>query len=413
MTMKKEKNRSRRSFIRKSVLASLAGISGIKVVLGNGAPPQYATLPTDNALDGKHQDLMILSDKPWVVETPAHLLDDDVTPFEKMFVRNNGIVPEQKIDENTWTLTIGGESAKTKKTYTIQDLKTKFEVYTYQLVLECGGNGRSGFVPQGAGNQWDQGGVSCAEWTGVRLKDVLADVGLTDNAVYVGYYGQDLHPSRDPAKAAISRGVPIKKALEDETLLAWQMNGQSMPLQHGFPLRLVVGGWPASVSGKWLHTILVRDKEHDGTKMDGHSYRMPRLPIMPGQKLTETPDNFKIIESMPVKSLITFPKTGFVADTAAPVRLRGHAWAGDLAVGEVHISTDFGATWQKCALNPPKNRLSWQRWETTVSFAQKGYYEVWVRATDQNGVAQPMVIPAWNPGGYLNNSCHRIALKIA
>lgn len=190
------------------------------------------------------------------------------------------------------------------------------------------------------------------------------------------------------------------------------MNGQDLPLMHGFPLRLVVGGWPASVSGKWLHTLSVRNKEHDGPKMDGHSYRVPRLPVMPGEKLAETPENFKIIESMPIKSLITYPKTGAMMEIGKTLDIRGHAWAGDLTVKEVELSIDYGATWQKANLQAPKNRLAWQHWSGQIQFPQKGYYEVWARATDTKGTAQPMVIPAWNPGGYLNNACHRIAVKI-
>jgi DMSO/TMAO reductase YedYZ molybdopterin-dependent catalytic subunit len=190
------------------------------------------------------------------------------------------------------------------------------------------------------------------------------------------------------------------------------MNGQELPLMHGFPLRLVVGGWPASVSGKWLHTISVRNKEHDGAKMEGHSYRVPRQPIPPGEKLAETPENFRIIESMPVRSLITYPKTGAMVELGKALSLRGHAWAGDVAVKEIHVSIDYGATWQKCSLQAPKNRLAWQQWSAQIQLPKKGYYEVWARATDTNGVSQPMVIPAWNPGGYLNNACHRIAVKV-
>ncbi len=404
-----KKNNSRRNFLKQTSLSAAAMIVGNDVQL---VAKSLLPFSKEDELAGKHKDLIILSDKPWVLETPAHLLDDDITPFDKMFIRNNGIVPEEKIDASQWLLTVKGEAAKTSKTYTIEDLKSKFKTYTYQLVMECGGNGRSGFVPQAAGNQWEQGGVSCATWTGVRLKDILNDIGLKDDAVYVGYYGKDLHPSRDPSKAAISRGVPIKKAMENETLIAWAMNGQPLPLLHGFPLRMVVGGWPASVSGKWLHTIVVRNKEHDGAKMDGHSYRLPRQPIQPGEKLAETFENFKVIESMPVKSLITFPKTGAMLDIGKTLALRGQAWAGDVPVKEVQISIDFGATWQKCNLIAPKNRLAWQRWTAEISFSQKGYFEIWAKATDINNVSQPMIIPAWNPGGYLNNSCHRIAVKV-
>jgi DMSO/TMAO reductase YedYZ molybdopterin-dependent catalytic subunit len=111
--------------------------------------------------------------------------------------------------------------------------------------------------------------VGCPRWTGVRLADVLKTVGLKDDAVYIGYYGADTHISGNPDKVPISRGVPISKALEEETLIAWQINDENLPLMHGYPLRLVVGGWPASTSGKWLRRISVRNKVHDGPKMGG------------------------------------------------------------------------------------------------------------------------------------------------
>ena len=133
-------------------------------------------------------------------------------------------------------------------------------VYDCQLQLECGGNGRSEFYPPASGNQWTTGAISCGEWTGVRLKDLLAHCGIESSAVYVGYYGKDTHVSGDVAKIPISRGVPIDKALEDETLIAWALNGEDIPVLHGFPLRLVCGGWPASASGKWLSEIVVRDR---------------------------------------------------------------------------------------------------------------------------------------------------------
>lgn len=401
----------RRDFLKKSTYSTLLGLLIPKITFSQNTA-QNLKLAEGALPDWKNKELIILSDKPWNVETPPHLLDDKVTPVEKMFIRNNGLIPEEKIDIDTWTLTIGGESVKNSKVYKIKDLKSKFKQYTYQLTLECGGNGRSGYFPQTSGNQWEQGAVSCAEWTGVRLKDILADVGLKDDAVYIGYYGKDIHLSRTPNKSVISRGVPIKKALEDETLIAWAVNGKDIPLEHGFPLRLVVGGWPASVSGKWLDKIVVRNKEHDGEKMSGHSYRVPINPIEPGEKLAETPENFNIIEAMPVKSLITYPKTGAVIDAGKKVTLRGHAWAGDLEVKEVSLSLDYGVTWKKCNLEAPKNRLAWQHWSLALDFLQKGYFEVWVRATDSKGITQPMVIPQWNPGGYLNNACHRIAVKI-
>ncbi len=407
-----EINKKRRSFLQKSMLG-IAAVLGSEIVFAKNIPKGLNFLGAKDFLDvlpkGKHKEMVLLNDRPLNIESPAHLLDDEITPAKKMFVRNNGNLPEN-IDLSKWTLEISGEAVKTKKVFTLNELKTKFKTYTYQLQLECGGNGRSGFSPQTAGNQWQEGAISCAEWTGVRLRDVLESVGINSDAVYIGFVGKDIHLSGDILKATISRGVPISKAMEDETLIAWAMNGKDIPLLHGYPLRLVIGGWPASVSGKWLNKILVRNKVHDGEKMSGQSYKIPKFPIEPGAKVEDK--DFTIIESMPVKSLITYPKSGAILSNTQKLAVRGHAWAGDLEVKEMNVSIDFGATWQKCELKKPKNRLAWQQWTLEINFPQKGYYEVWAKATDTNGISQPMVIPAWNPGGYLNNSCHRIAIKV-
>jgi DMSO/TMAO reductase YedYZ molybdopterin-dependent catalytic subunit len=297
-----------------------------------------------------------------------------------------------------------------EKTYTLSELKSKFEQHTYQLALECGGNGRSEFDPPAKGNQWTVGAVHCASWTGVRLRDVLEDAGIKSNAVYIGYHAVDKHLSGDPKKEPISRGCPMVKALQDETLLAFKMNGEDIPLVHGYPLRLVAGGWPASVSGKWVNRISIRDKVHDGTKMTGTAYRVPCEPVAPGEKVKD--EDMCIIESMPVKSLITYPKTGAMISKNKTLKIRGHAWAGELEVAKMEYSIDFGSTWTECAVEKPANRLAWQHFSAEVKFPKKGYYEVWARATDSRGTSQPMLLPGWNPKGYLNNACHRIAVKV-
>jgi DMSO/TMAO reductase YedYZ molybdopterin-dependent catalytic subunit len=352
---------------------------------------------------------VVLNDRPVNAETPAHLLDDPVTPADRLFVRNNGI-PPARVELDNWALTIDGEAVKNPVTYSLAELKQRFERHTLQLTLECGGNGRSEFDPPARGNQWTTGAVGCPAWTGVRLADVLRSAGLGDNALYIGYYGADTHISGNPDKVPISRGVPIAKALEDETLIAWQINGEDLPVMNGYPLRLVVGGWPASTSGKWLQRISVRDRVHDGPKMGGYSYRVPCEPVAPGTQVAE--GDMCIIESMPVKSLVTFPRSGIVHKLGEPLEVRGHAWAGDFSVASVDLSIDFGQRWQGSGLDKPANRLAWQRFGSKLSFPERGYYEVWARATDSQGRAQPMVVPGWNPRGYLNNACHRIAVKV-
>jgi DMSO/TMAO reductase YedYZ molybdopterin-dependent catalytic subunit len=403
---------TRRGFL--SGLGTMSALLGAEVVFSRFMPAGLipAALAEEGSvfrIPGKDPALILLNDRPINVETPPHLLDDAVTPADKLFVRNNGIAPPT-IDVDSWRLAFDGEAVKNPRQYSLAELKSKFKHHSYQLTLECGGNGRAEFNPPAPGNQWTTGAVGCPQWTGVRLRDVLEDVGIADNAVYIGYYGADIHLSGNPDKTVISRGVPMAKALEKESLIAWAMNGEDMPVMNGHPLRLVIGGWPASTSGKWLTRISVRDKVHDGSKMGGYSYRMPCEPAIPGATVPE--EEMCIIESMPVKSLVTYPKSGLVHPAGEKLALRGHAWAGDLRVKAVDVSIDFGQTWQKTRLRKPANRMAWQQWSTDIDFPQKGYYEVWARATDQNGRAQPMVVPGWNPKGYLNNACHRVAVKV-
>ncbi len=404
----------RRKFVKRATLASLASFLGTEIVFGDSLPSGYHPLglqePDPFKMFNKDSQMVLLNDKPWNMEAQAHLLDDKITPNKFMFIRNNGNIPKE-IDAENWTITFDGESVTQEKTYTLKDLKSKFKHHTYVLTLECGGNGRSEFDPPAKGNQWTIGAVSCAKWTGVRLKDVLADVGLKDDAVYVGYHAIDTHLSNDPTKEPISRGVPISKAMQDETLIAFQMNGENIPLAHGYPLRLIAGGFPASASGKWINRISIRNIVHDGPKMTGTAYRVPCKPVAPGEKVAD--EDMCIIESMPVKSLITYPKTGAILEKGKSLQINGHSWAGELKVTKVEYSIDFGSTWKNCQLEDPENRLAWQHFKASIDFPQEGYYEVWAKATDENGNAQPMLLPGWNPKGYLNNASHRIAIKIS
>ena len=407
---------TRRGFLTQSSLVAMSTVVGASIPFahlmpGGLIPAAVAQSSQPFEIPGK-EGLIILNDRPVNAETPAHLLDDEVTPAKYLFVRNNGNPPvAANIDPDNWTLEIGGESASRSMSFSVAELKEKFKHYSYQLQLECGGNGRSEFVPPAAGNQWSVGAVGCPAWTGVRLRDVLEDVGIKDDAVYVAYYGADTHASGDPTKVPISRGAPVAKMMEKETLIAWAMNGEDIPYMNGYPLRLVCAGWPGSVAGKWLKKIVVRNQVHDGPKMTGTSYRVPCESVAPGSEVPD--DEMCIIESMPVKSLITFPKSGIEHKLGEMLTLRGHAWAGDFEVSEMHVSIDFGATWQKARLRAPVNRFAWQHWNTRVEFPQSGYYEIWARATDAAGRAQPMVLPGWNPKGYLNNACHRIAVQVA
>jgi DMSO/TMAO reductase YedYZ molybdopterin-dependent catalytic subunit len=407
-------NSDRRGFLKGAGLAAMAAAVGAHIPFhrnfpGGVIPAALAETPEGFVLQGK-DGLVVLGDRPINAETPAHLLDDDVTPNSRHFVRDNGRMPEmaKNMDASGWTLTVDGE-VDNPLTLTLDELKTRFKPVKLKLQVECGGNGRAGFNPPTKGNQWTVGAVGNAEWTGVRYADLLKEAGLRKTAVYTGHYGYDVHLSGDPNKVPISRGVPISKALEPHSIVAYEMNGEPIPAYHGFPVRTICPGWPGSTSHKWLKRIWVRDVVHDGPKMEGDSYRVPRYPVKPGAEVK--PEDFVIIESMPVKSVITSPREGTEV-AGRTLDVRGHAWAGDRSVKEVHVSTDFGATWVKARLQKAPNKYSWQTFTASLSFPSQGYYEIWARATDDQGVSQPFT-PAWNPKGYLNNSVHRVAVTVA
>ncbi|HKJ17598.1 MAG TPA: sulfite oxidase [Xanthomonadales bacterium] len=398
------------NFRRRTLLAGLLGAPIVfERLMPNGLVPVVLADSGLSPIEGKN-GLTILNDRPLNAETPPHLLNDDITPTDRMFVRNNGRPPETP-DPGSWTLSVSGESVVASRQYSIADLQSNFEQVDLQLVVECGGNGRAEFIPPAKGNQWSLGAVGCPVWNGIRLRDVLEECGIADDALYVAYRGADGHLSGDPAKDAISRGVPIAKAMEAESMIAWGMNDGDLHPMNGNPLRLVIGGWPGSVSGKWLTEILVRDRVHDGAKMGGQSYRVPCEPVAPGSEVAD--EDMCIIEAMPVKSLITSPQSGIRHDQNLPLRIHGHAWAGDREVKRLEWSIDFGQTWFDAALHSPANRLAWQNWDASIRFPEPGYFEVWARATDDAGVSQPMVLPGWNPRGYLNNAAHRIAVYVA
>ncbi|NRG17620.1 sulfite oxidase [Rhizobiales bacterium] len=398
----------RRGFLRGAGLTTMGAMLGMAIPYHRNMPSGFipVAFADEDVLTGK-DGLTLLNDRPVNAETPPQLLDDPITPTNRHFIRNNGLPPED-VDAASWKLTVDG-MVDNPMEMSIDDLRSNFEVVTMALTVECGGNGRAFFDPPASGNQWTLGAVACSEWTGVRLKDVLAKAGVKDGVVYTAHEGADTHLSGDPDKLPISRGVPIEKAMTDNILIAFAMNGAELHPMNGAPLRLVVPGWPGSCSQKWLKRVWLRDVVHDGAKMTGTSYRVPNRPVSPGEDVAE--EDFVIIERMPVKSLITHPETGTETGRDG-VEVRGHAWSGDRTIERVDISIDFGATWMQAELDAPVNDGAWQNWRATVNFPQAGYYEVWARATDDAGVSQPFAI-AWNPKGYLNNSMHRIGLRVA
>lgn len=270
--------------------------------------PQAAGLPKP--------DMLVHSEIPFNGEFAPHLLNDDVTPTERHFVRNNSGIPERAVNRDLrgWKLIIDGEVHKALA-LSMDDL-LRFPQVTMGVVLECAGNGRSLFEPKVGGTPWQRGAVACSKWTGVRLRDVLQAAGVKPNAVYTGNYGEDIfNDDSEP----FSRGIPIEKAMNEHTLIALKMNGEVLPAAHGFPARLIVPGWIGSAMQKWLNRIWVRDRVHDSEKMSGYSYRIPAYPIAPGDK--PLVEDMRIATAWQVKSLITRPQSHLGNSAREPLSL--------------------------------------------------------------------------------------------
>lgn len=403
----------RRGVLKGAALAAMGAAVGTSIPFARHLPQGLVPAalaqgaPQFLEMEGKAR-LILQGERPLNAETPEHLLDDDVTPADKFFIRNNGSVPDPVADPRSWKITVEGE-VNNRIEISLGDLESRFELVTRRLQMECGGNGRSGFAPQAAGNQWGNGAISNAEWTGVRLRDVLRAAGVKDSAKFTGHHGADSHLSAQGA--AISRGMRIEKAMDEDTIIAIRMNGQPIPQMHGAPARLMVPGWPGSLSQKWFNRIELKASPHTGRGMGGTSYRVPVRPIVPGSRNNGA--DFVDLESMPVRSVLTSHAHGtrLPAGTRS-LDVRGQAWAGDLSVGAVHTSVDFGRSWQAMTVNAPPNRHSWQRWTGSVALPSDGYFEIWYRATDSEGRMQPHVAANWNPQGYGANPISRAAILV-
>lgn len=390
---------------RRDFLGGAAGIAALAVA-GNlraqdTAPP--GTIANDAIRAEKHKGMEWHSERPLTGSVPAHEHDFDVTPTDRMFVRNNLLTPD--IDIKAHRLTLKG-LVNRELSFTVDDLHKSFSVVSLPAMLECAGSGRLAYRPAASGTPWHEtGGMGCPKWTGVALADVLRSAGLKDNALHVAGQGGD--PGAIATAAPVIRSIPIDKALEQHTLIAWAMNDAPLPKIHGYPLRLVVPGWVGSASTKWLHTLTVLDAPFKGTYMDS-SYRVPRWPIEPGQKM---PPDSASAEAWPIKSIITFPAPNARFKRGERITVRGRAWVGEGEVKGVEVSTDEGATWRRARLGRAASKYAWRGFTFEFEPERAGYISVLARAWDDRNNGQPAV-PYWNPLGYFWNGWHRVGVVV-
>ena len=319
------------------------------------------------ATSGGKRDMIVRSARPLDLEMPIEGFSDYITPIDSFFVRSHVYTP--RVDIGQWRLTVDGEVANAL-TLTMDDLRRMPSVELVS-VLECAGNGRAFYEPSMPGLQWGHGAVGNGRWRGVRLADVLKRAGLKPSPKEVLFNGADTPLGTMPD---FQRSIPIAKALHPSTLLAYEMNGETLPVEHGFPLRLVVPGWAGDSWVKWVTSMTVLNREHDGFWM-ARAYRHPGKPVQPGRAVP--PEAMQPVTSLRVKSVIAEPRaTGGVisAEAGKPIVIRGTAWSGDAGpVTSVDVSVDAGRTWTPATMRrDQRTEFGWRLWEYRLDPAARG-----------------------------------------
>ena len=408
---------TRRRFLKQSVVG-LAGVGSLgwvpRWVAAQGEGSALDPLPEGarlsamlDALPGK-KPLIKRSYRPPNYETPLAYFDQVFIPNDAFFVRyHHALIPA--VEASQWRLRIGGEAAARPLELSLADLQRDFPQTEVAALCLCAGNRRGLFQPHVAGIQWGNGALGNALWKGVRLRDVLNKAGLGKEAVEVAVEGGDSGVM--PKTPDFVKSLPLAKALDVDTLIAFSMNGAPLPHWNGFPVRLVVPGWTATYWVKHLSAIHVLSTPLDSFWMKS-AYRIPRN-VFPQQSpfTTQETDTTLPITEMVVNSLITHPSEGATVTMGRSVEIRGMAWDGAAEVARVEVSEDLGSSWQEARLGADHGRYSWRPWRYALQPSAKGMQSIWVRARNQKGVAQPMEAVS-NPAGYHHNAVQKLQLWV-
>lgn len=363
----------------------------------SAVPVRPAATPTPVSV--RKRDMIVRSKRPEDLEMPLDGFRDLITPADRFFVRSHHYVPT--VDPVSWRLQVEGEVQR-PLTLAFEEIKrlTRVELTG---VLECAGNGRGLFEPAMPGVQWEYGAVGNARWAGVRLTDVLQKAGLNPAARVILFSGADAPIGTMPK---FERSITVEKALDPNTLLAFEMNGQPLPVQHGFPLRLIVPGWAGDSWVKWVTRIRVLNREFDGFFMKT-AYRHPEKPVPPGTAVD--PAQMVPVTNLTVKSVIHTPLPGTEVRAGAPLRIAGVAWAS-APVTNLDVSIDGGKSWTAAMLGNVPGEFSWRPWCYTAPPATAGKYVIMARARTAAGEEQPFEQP-WNPSGYLWNTVQSVSVS--
>lgn len=380
---------------------SLLQATGIAALLRGGLA--HADAGAGDAGAGGDDAFLRQGGSPQNLATPLAYFDRVLTPTSVFFVRSHFGPPALDRARKT---TFDG-MVKTPFTLNVDELRAQFPEVTVTAVLQCSGNGRALHVPRVPGLQWVHGAMGQATFTGVRLKDVLTKAGIAKDALHVRIAGADAPPK--PSTPAFLRSLPIERAMDPSTILAYRMNGEDLTLAHGAPLRLVVPGWAGDHWVKWLVSVRAQKEEAPGFFMQT-AYRMPIEPVEPGASVP--PEKTRPATTFPVKSVIARP--GGAPGEKRPVgpqEVVGLAFSGVAPIDKVEVSIDGGKTFAPAKLEGEAGVGRAQVFRFVFDRKEPGRVSVMARAKDKKGNEQPRS-PAWNPSGYFWNGWHAVEWEV-
>jgi sulfite dehydrogenase (cytochrome) subunit A len=400
---------SRRGFL------STMGQAGAVLVGAPWAGVALAQGTTDPILAGRplvrypeKVDLILLTSRPPQLETPMTYFDRAITPNDAFFVRYHVFPVPTRVDPATWRLKVHGRVDRPLE-LSLDDLRTKFQAARVTAVAQCSGNSRGRFSPRVLGGEWGDGAMGNAEWVGARMRDILGIAGVRQGAVQATFDGLD--KPAFPSVPDFVKSLDVARIMEDpDILVAYQMNGQPLPMLNGYPARLIVPGWFATYWVKNLSEIEVIDHVFEKFWMKP-AYRIPDTPcgcVEPGTAPARTVP----ITRMNVRSFIVIPQPGARVAAGRPVTVRGIAFDGGYGIAEVQLSTDGGASWRRVQLAPDLGRYSFREWSASWTPPGPGDYRLMVRAFNRIGESQSAEA-LWNPAGYLRNVIEHVDVRAA
>jgi DMSO/TMAO reductase YedYZ molybdopterin-dependent catalytic subunit len=399
---------TRRSFLRTvagGVVLANAGLIGRRAQAG--LPQGTVDSSVRDTLPGK-QLLIKRSFRPPNYESPVEFFGDAITPNDRFFVRwHLSNIP--RIDADSWRLRVGGDAAEREFELTMDQLKRDFDPVEFVAVCQCAGSRRGFSDPHVPGVEWGYGAMGNARWKGARLKDVLARAGLKKEVVEIAFNGSDRAPIE--MTPAFVKSIPAWKAMDENSLVAYEMNGAPLPHWNGFPARIVVPGWTATYWMKQVVSIRALSQPLASFWMNT-AYRIPKgkFPIVDRFTSQESETTTPITEIL-VNSLMTNVMDGQRIAAGQPVSIKGIAWDGGYGIRVVEVSFDEGRSWQGAELGENHGKYSFRTWQFTLPPRVAGPMSVMARASNSQGSSQPAEL-IFNGAGYHNNVVQKIAVDI-